>query len=82
MSWILEQLSATRAGQPPEIRCNIRQAMEWFILALKGVSAETVRNCWVATKILTPAQMNELETGIRHNNRPAETRVRGLAGVA
>ena len=36
----------------------------------------------MATKILTPAHMDELETGLRHNNRPAETRVRGLAGVA
>lgn len=73
MSWILNQLNNTPRGQKPMLRCNIRQSMEWFMAALMEVTPATVVNCWVASKILTPAQMHDLETGLRHNGRAASS---------
>ena len=71
MSWILEQLAKTPDGTRPQLRANVRQAMEWFMMALVETSVDVVKNCWVATKILTPAMNQELATGLRHNNRVA-----------
>ena len=71
MAWILEQLAKTPDGARPQLRANVRQAMEWFMMALVETSPEVVKNCWVTTKILTPAMNQELATGVRHNNRAA-----------
>ena len=82
MTWVLDQLEvAKERGTKLDVRCNIRQAMEWFVLATKDVSEATVRNCWVATKILTPVQMHELETGIKRGNREASIAASAIARV-
>ncbi len=83
MRWILKQLACVGkdASEPLEIRCNVRQAMEWFVAATHEVSPDTVKNCWAVTKILTPAQTELLETGVRHNNRNLDTRRMAIAGV-
>ena len=83
MAWILERLDeAAAASSTPDARCGIRQAMQWFMAGLKGVPTTTVKNCWVATKISTPTQMEDLATGERHNQRDASTREQALAGVS
>ena len=73
MSWILDVLAKTPQGTPPKLRANVRQAMEWFMMALVEVSPEAVKNCWISTKILTPGMNHSLETGVRHNNRAARS---------
>ena len=50
--------------------------------ALKSVSSDTVRNCWIACKILTLHQMQDLETGERHNSRSKVTATAATAGVS
>ena len=54
-----------------QLKCNVRQAMEWFMQSLREVPTETVKNCWIKTGILSPAQNANLSTGVRHNNRVA-----------
>jgi hypothetical protein len=82
MAWVLSQLNiAKETGSRPDIRCNIRQAIEWFMAAIKAVPDYTVKNCWAACKIMPLEHQQELETGVRHNNRPANTLARARAGV-
>lgn len=71
MSWILDELASTAPGEKPRVKCNIRQAIEWFMSALGMVSPSTIRNCWIKTQILTPTQAQDLATGERHNRRMA-----------
>jgi hypothetical protein len=79
MAWILQQLAAwekTKESAPsskPLINSTVRQAIEWFMIALGQLPKASVHNCWVACKILTPVQMVVLSTGIRHNNRAARS---------
>lgn len=85
MSWVLQQLGDAKERQVPAmVKCTIRQAMEWFMFAVNQCTPEAVRNCWIATKILTPAQMEDLATGVRHNNRVAfnESRANVNASVS
>jgi hypothetical protein len=37
MTWVLQQLSNTTPGERPLIKCNIRQAIEWFMSALHSI---------------------------------------------
>ena len=53
---------ATRLAAPYQVLCICRQGVEWFMAALESVSSYTVRNCWIACKILTLHQMQDLET--------------------
>jgi hypothetical protein len=71
ITWVLRQIADTPIGVAPQLKCNVRQAMEWFMQALREVPAETVKNCWIKTGILSPAQNADLSTGVRHNNRVA-----------
>lgn len=50
--------------------------------ALKAVPAHTVKNCWVACKVLTMQQMQDLETGERHNYWSNNTATAPTAGVS
>jgi len=50
--------------------------------AIKSVPCHTVKNCWVACKILTMQQMLELETGERHNYRSKSNATVATAGVS
>ncbi len=50
--------------------------------ALKSVPCHTVKNCWVACKILTMQQMLELETGDRHNYRSKSNAAAAAGGVS
>lgn len=56
--------------------------MEWFIAAMKSVHSYTVKNCWIACKILTLPQIQELETWERHNNKTSTTVAGAVAGVS
>lgn len=79
MCWVLDQLRSTPAGKTPNVKCDVRQAMEWFVAALHQVPAEAIRNCWLATKILSPSQtleLRDLSSGVRHNGRPAHNESR------
>ena len=50
--------------------------------AMKSVHSHTVKNCWIACKILTLPQMQELESGERHNNRTKSIVTDAVAGVS
>ena len=39
MTWVLEQLSVCEPGEREMVKCNIRQAIEWFISALHSISS-------------------------------------------
>ncbi len=39
---------------------------------------DVIKNCWVKKKILSPAQVDELRIGVRHNNRAASDETKGL----
>ena len=78
MSWILDVLNNLKPGEKPVLRCSIRQGIEWFMFSLKSIPPHVVKNCWIKTKILTPAQMEELRTGICHNDRVAANERGGL----
>lgn len=72
MSWVLEQLRKTPPGQKPVLNCHVRQAIEWMVQAQKMMHVSVGRNCWVKSKILSLVQLEELRTGVRHNNRAAQ----------
>jgi hypothetical protein len=61
---------------------TFRQAVEWFMAALKSVSCHTVKNGWVACKILTMHQILELETGERHNYMSESNAATATFGVS
>jgi hypothetical protein len=42
------------------------------------IIVDTIRNCWVKTKILSPAQAEDLRAGMRRNNRVAPDESSGL----
>ncbi len=39
------------------------------MLALNAI--DVIRDCWIKTKILSPAKVEDLRSGVRHNNRAA-----------
>lgn len=63
-------------------RCDMKQAIEWFIAAMKAVPAHTISNCWAVCKICSIEQQLELDTGMRHNNRSGSTVAQSQAGVS
>jgi len=79
ITWVLRQIANTADGAEPQLNCNVRQAMEWFMQSLREVPTDTIKNCWIKTGILSPAQNAELSTGVRHNNRVASDERTGLS---
>jgi hypothetical protein len=39
MTWVLRQISQSTPAGKPQIKCNIRQAIEWFISSLHSIPA-------------------------------------------
>ncbi len=71
ITWVLRPIADTPIGVTPQLKCNVRQDMEWLMESVRQVPTETVKNCWIKTRILSPAQYADLSTGVRHNNRLA-----------
>ncbi len=42
------------------------------------VLIDVIKNYWIETKILSPAQVEELRKGVRHSNRVASDEINGL----
>eukprot|EP00873_Tetraselmis_striata_P010771 jgi/Tetstr1/431035/TSEL_020754.t1 len=62
MTWILDQLHNTPEGETPMLRGTIRQAIPWFVAALKDVLDASVRNYFRVVVKITE-QMEDLRTG-------------------
>ena len=41
ITWALRQIASTYVGVVPELKCNVRQAMEWFMQSLREIPTDT-----------------------------------------
>ena len=42
ITWVLRKTASTADGVEPQLKCNVRQAMEWFMHSLREVPTDTI----------------------------------------